>query len=541
MIAKKKNDEDRKPIEQEIADLQRKFRVLENDKRAYSEDSQGIIRKQRATIEKLTRENRKMKQEVNETRATTGGRADAKMGAERAARLTEKKEETEKKWKDEVEALKMTENRIAAKHRELKQVRVDLGALGGIEAESLNNMAIAKQIRILEDRLNAGLQKFNIAIAANKKLRDEIDTLRRERAVFDDIYRKLENELQQKKKEMANIIEQANAAYEARDSAQAQMAALKQQADKEHAEFEKEWTELGRLIENDKKMKEFMRQRHRQQDSEQRGDLSQDQEDKMKKKVTASAWGIAKDKASINSHIEKIQSYEEAFAKIQAATGISDVDELVQNFLDGEDQNFTVFNFTTGQNDEIEKLEQHIQDYKTELEQLRSAGGKGEDSQNKQKVMASLEEKWNNLDKKAEHYELKYQQTVKTVTSVRAGVQSIFNRLGCIPPEGGGSGTVTESNTMQYLGLIEQRTNEIKQLYATLKEEDDDEDEIMPPRGNASSQLQIKLPSTVEDYDDEEDDDDEDDQRPFTREELKMKTMRGISKKQEKKGARRGK
>ena len=45
---------------------------------------------------------------------------------------------------------------------------------------------------------------------------------------------------------MANIIEQANAAYEARDSAQAQMAALKQQADKEHAEFEKEWRELGK-------------------------------------------------------------------------------------------------------------------------------------------------------------------------------------------------------------------------------------------------------------------------------------------------------
>ena len=60
MLGKKK-DEDRKPIEQEIAELQRKFRVLENDKRACSEDSQGTIRKQRATIEKLTRENRKMK------------------------------------------------------------------------------------------------------------------------------------------------------------------------------------------------------------------------------------------------------------------------------------------------------------------------------------------------------------------------------------------------------------------------------------------------------------------------------------------------
>merc|ERR1719262_2030879 len=205
--------------------------------------------------------------------------------------------------------------------------------MGGIEAESLHSMAVAKQIRILEDRLNAGLQKFNVAIAANKKLRDEIDTLRRERAVFDDIYKKLENELQQKKKEMANIIEQANAAYEARDSAQAQMAALKQQADKEHQEFEKEWKELGRLIENDKKMKEFMRQRHKQQEIDQRGDLNQQQEEAMKKKVTKNAWGIAKDKAAINMNIEKVQNFEEAFARIQAATGISDIDELVQVFI----------------------------------------------------------------------------------------------------------------------------------------------------------------------------------------------------------------
>merc|ERR1719265_33364 len=215
------------------------------------------------------------------------------------------------------------------------------------------------------------------------------------------------------------------------------------------------------------------------------------------------AWGIAKDKAAININIEKVQSYEEAFAKIQAASGISDIDELVQNFIDAEDQNFSLFNFNNQLSDDIEKLEAQISEYKSELEQLRGVGGRGEDAQ-KQKVLASLEEKWSNLDKKAEHYELKYQQSVKTVTSVRAGVQSIFNRLGCAPPDASGA-TVTESNTMQYLGVIEQRTNEILQLYATLQE------------GN---------------------EEDEDDQRPFTREELKMKSMRGISKKQEKKGGR---
>ena len=37
--------------------------------------------------------------------------------------------------------------------------------------------------------------KFNEAIAHNKTLRDKIDDLRRERVVFESIYRKMEKEL----------------------------------------------------------------------------------------------------------------------------------------------------------------------------------------------------------------------------------------------------------------------------------------------------------------------------------------------------------
>ena len=100
--------------------------------------------------------------------------------------------------------------------------------------------------------------KYNEALAHNKKLRENIDNLRRERLVFDQIYKKLEKELAEKKKEMARIIEISNKAYEARDAAQQEMAALKHQADKEQAEFEKEWKELGKMIEQDRKMKDFL-------------------------------------------------------------------------------------------------------------------------------------------------------------------------------------------------------------------------------------------------------------------------------------------
>merc|ERR1712232_1542439 len=42
---------------------------------------------------------------------------------------------------------------------------------------------------------------------------------------------------------------------------------------------------------------------------------------------------------------EKVASFEEAFDRIQAATGISDIDELVQTFLDSEDGNFGLFKY----------------------------------------------------------------------------------------------------------------------------------------------------------------------------------------------------
>ena len=57
-----------------------------------------------------------------------------------------------------------------------------------------------------------------------------------------------------------------------------------------------------------------------------------------------------------------------------------------------------------------------------------SSGVKTGGGQEKQKLLTDLEDKWNRADKRAEHYELKYQQALKTLTAVRAGLQSIYNR-----------------------------------------------------------------------------------------------------------------
>eukprot|EP00742_Colponemidia_sp_Colp-10_P000533 GILJ01000580.1.p1 GENE.GILJ01000580.1~~GILJ01000580.1.p1 ORF type:complete len:574 (-),score=156.25 GILJ01000580.1:1098-2819(-) len=545
-------------MENELQDLHRKYRMIEGDRKAYSDDSQTTIRKQRNTIEKLKKDNELLKEELAvESRA--GKIASTLTATSQLAKLQDLGESYARKIDSEKMKVDDLDKNIKIMQQKILEQKQKMG---GVNAAQENHAQITKQIRILENRLDKALQKFNEAIAHNKKLREQIDSLRRERVIFDNIYKKLEKELHEKKKEMANIIEIANSAYEARDQAQNQLGALKQQADKEQAEFEREWRELNRLIEQDRKMKDFMKLKQEKErvetEVQQKGDMSAEEEQNLKRRVTKGSWGIAKDKASIHISAEKVQSYEEAFAKIQAATGISDIDELVQTFINAEDQNFSLFNFVNELSNEIEILEQQIADIKTEIEKYKGQGA-NTDNQRK-KILKDLEERLARTETKAEQYELKYQQSMKTVNSLKHGIDSIFNRIGCntsAVQEMLGNQGVTDSNIMQFLGIIEQKTNDLLQKYSNQQQQkltgasaEEGDDAVSAPQSTTVSNMNLGLssslvpggqpikiepPSTGDDFsDNEESEGDDDDERPLTREELKQKTLQGISKRESK-------
>lgn len=60
----------------------------------------------------------------------------------------------------------------------------------------------------------------NLQVPFLIKYRSVFMSARRERVVFDNVYKKLERELLEKKKQMANIIELSNLSYEQRDNFQ---------------------------------------------------------------------------------------------------------------------------------------------------------------------------------------------------------------------------------------------------------------------------------------------------------------------------------
>ena len=59
----------------------------------------------------------------------------------------------------------------------------------------IQQITVQKQTRVKENRLDKAAIRFNSSLAVNSKLRYQIDHLRKERAVFEGQYKKLQKVL----------------------------------------------------------------------------------------------------------------------------------------------------------------------------------------------------------------------------------------------------------------------------------------------------------------------------------------------------------
>ena len=521
----------------QLAELHRKYRIMEGNRRQYSEDSQNVIRRQRAAIDKLKADNLALKQELAlETRADFVAPPHVQ---DEITRLQDEADSYTRKIELErrrVEELEKTIGVLTMKAMEQRK------RMGGVNSAKESSVQVAKQVKVLENRLDKALVKFNEALAHNKSLRATIDNLRRERVVFDQIYKKLERELHERKKEMANVIEISNIAYEARDQAQNEMAALRAQADKEQAAFEAEWRELGRIIERDRKAAEEKRK------ADIHGKLTMAEERGLRKKLVAGNWGLLKDKAGHQIVADKASTYEDVFNKIQEATGISDIDDLVNSFIQAEDDNFSLFNYVNELNQELEKLDEGAADLRAELDKYR---GQGVNSDNqRKKLLQDMEARLQATEAKTETYEHKHSHAMRTLNALKQGIMSIFGKIGCQVDsslrEALGDAGISEDNMMAYLGIIEQRTNEVLMQFSGVQRSQaaaaGGEDAQRQPSqhsvlgagpavaAGSTGILAIDPPTTNEEYLSEEESEEEVDDRPLTRDELTERTMRNLSK-----------
>lgn len=479
----------------ELHKLQRQYRIMEGDRKAYSEESRQLISNQRSSIDKLKRDKAFLLEELKllEQRDEESKRDGT--ASKKAEELGEQAEYYDKRIRATVQEISEMDVQINQLDQRIAKQRQEMG---GVNAATMTSLGIQKQIRILENRLDKSLVKFNKALAVNKRLRETIDNLRRERSVFDNIYRKFERELLDQKKTMAEIIEASNSAYEARDEAQAKIIAMKEKAEKEYQAYTQEIKELDRLLEQDRKLKEFMATK------------SSDRAENGGEGTHGSARHPIKDKSEMfgkgsqDAIFETMETYEAAFHRIRQVTGISDLGELVTRFKEVEDQNFSLFNYVNEVNNEIEKMAEKIVEVDERIKKFKEEGVLVDD--HRRAVMKDLEAKLSACNQRCEQYDKQYSETTFVLETIRRGVEKLVQTIneaaktqaaarrqvteGAGPSSSeedppffnfgtdltGGTvnlsdhkddkgkdavGTITDANLLHYLSVIEQRTNEL--------------------------------------------------------------------------------
>lgn len=96
----------------------------------------------------------------------------------------------------------------------------------------------------------------------------------------------------------------------------------------------------------------------------------------------------SKDKDTDAENVQ-IQTFEEAIDKIKEATGETDIETIVDNFIKKEDENFALYNYVNELNDEVEHLQREIDEMNKEIKRIEADGIKQEDE--RMKVLQELE------------------------------------------------------------------------------------------------------------------------------------------------------
>lgn len=437
--------------QQELASLQRTYRTLSNDKKVYTSEAQNVIRRQKAAIEMLLQEREQLS-----TLNNVAGRAwnkfcdDNNLNA--LNELLNKEQEVLQEIETEKKMIAETEIRERAIEEKIADWRRTMK--GSKDTNITKYIATQKQIRVRKNRLDGMNKKFNSAMTENKKLREKIDEINKQKVRFQELHQRLENKLSEVKKDIESISENATANFHARDEAQHRMTSLRERGERDLATFNSEIKDFMREIEHDRKLRDFMSAKTRDRASILR-------EETLKRELRKHSIHLD----SLNIETEK---YETIFEKMKEATGIHDTATLVASFIKKEDENFALFNYVNAINTEIEGLQENIQILQDEIEQTKQDEIV---SDNRRKVI--LKELEQQLKTVTTQY-CSMQKEAKTnrhiLEKAKPKIEKLFKMINCdrkaISELLGGGTTIDDCNIVQYLGIIEQKCNEMLQIRA---------------------------------------------------------------------------
>lgn len=438
----------------ELANLQRLYRCMRNDRGTYIEESENTVRKQNMAIEALVKDNEGLESMIRVARSRQNEIQD-KQNVEKIVELLEREKQVHEEIRREKEGVACVDEKVAFMQESINELCKRMGGSKDVNHEK--HVSNLKLTRVMENRLDEMTKKFSIALTDNLHLREHLNHIEGQKARFLDLLRRLQVEIVEGKKEISRISDMASANYNARDEAQHRMASLRERAERDLTIYNAEIKDLMRVLAHDRKLRDFMKTK------------AEDRVSILEKELLSRA--MKKLETHMKGLRQETNKYEDIFEQIKKATGIEDTDTLVESFIENEDQNFALFNYVNNMNTEIENLQDEIKNLKEEIELIEKEGV--ENDSRRKVILRELEEKMDKVTEESSAVKKQYKQTRRLLEQLKPRVESLFSTTKCnrtaITDLLGGGANVDDNNILQYLGLVEQKCNELLQTKALHK------------------------------------------------------------------------
>lgn len=354
--------------------------------------------------------------------------------------------------------------------------------MGGLNATQQLQERYEKHIKILENRLDKANQKFNESIEYDKKLRAEIDKLRKERFFFENIYKRLEKELEKVRKEISTNLEETYKNYEARDKNQEEFENLKAQMIKKESDY----TNMISEIANEQNI---LYNRKKSMERKELKNLKNEENINSNAKNYAKKLKNEQYEQQQENLREKYQNLKYKFEKLIEFTDKSNVKEFCEKFKKNSQKNYELFQSISMLSSDAKKIESEIKEMEEEIEGLQKFKNSQQGIERQNKI-SDLKTKTQKLTQKRDEYENDYKKQNNEFRQIKNSILMLFNTLKCgeilseeesLEMKVG----VNENNALEFLSKIEKQLKSAQKILEyshNLNAEEDNQGLIEPNR-----------------------------------------------------------
>jgi len=289
---------------------------------------------------------------------------------------------------------------------------------------------LTRNIRTLENRLDKAMIKYNEAQSIRKTYEQIVKRLKEERIGFDNQLAAIERTLKAKEKDLEELVLMSHDAQHAKEVAKAELLKLEHQLMEEKKQREKELADRRALVQQKVEMNQRMEKRDKMrremamvEGGEQGGDAG---DASLKKTMFSTAFHSALNEHVMEEEQKKITTYEEAFRKIKDATGVSDVNEVIQKFLTQDETHNNLVVMTKEAQARIDALNEEKAQAKAKVEEIKYSGT---GSLGSRRIVDEFESHLSEATSKCERNKQKYERIAKILINVKSGVEHLADKL----------------------------------------------------------------------------------------------------------------